>query len=294
MLHERTEAVASPIDLTAGRAVLRATAGRAGSLDEKLEHLRASLRDLDSLVVCFSGGVDSALLLKVAYDVLGARCVALTAVSPSLPERERRQTRAIASEIGVVHHLRESAEIEDPDYLSNPEKRCYYCKRATFDVTDALVAEIGFAHVAIGTNLDDLGEHRPGQEAGRQRNVLQPLVDAGFRKVDVRQAAKSLGLSVWDKPEAACLSSRVPYGTQITVERLGRIESCEDTLLSLGFRVFRVRYHDDVARIELGVDELQRAFEPQVAPKILSGFKAAGFKYVSVDLEGYRRGSMNE
>ena len=263
-------------------------------LADKLAHLRAHLRELGSLVVGFSAGVDSTFLLKVAYDELGSRCVALTAVSPSLPESERLDAIRIATSIGVEHVLKESAEIHNPKYRANPKSRCFYCKMALFDIAEDVKKATGIEHVAIGTNTDDLSDHRPGHAAAEQRGVLHPLVEAGFSKAEVREASRQLGLDVWNKAEFACLSSRFPYGTEITEARLLRVETCEEVLRDLDFKVFRVRYHDDLVRIELGEDELERAFGADVRAQIVRRCKAAGFKYVSLDLQGYRRGSMNE
>lgn len=263
-------------------------------LEDKMARLESRLRELGDVIVGFSGGVDSAFLLHVAHKVLGDRCVALTAVSPSLPAREREEAEALAQSIGVEHVLRESDEIHNPKYLENPRNRCYFCKMALFDIAEALKAEAGMKHMVIGTNCTDLKGHLPGLAAARERGVQCPLVEAGFTKQDVRQGARLLGMSVWDKPAFACLSSRFPYGTAITEEKLNKVETCEDVLRDLSFRVFRVRYHGEMVRIELGQDEVLRAFEPEVREAILKGCRKVGFKYVAVDLQGYRRGSMNE
>jgi uncharacterized protein len=265
-----------------------------GDLTSKIERLRAGLRDLQGVVIGFSGGVDSAFLLQIAYEELGDACVALTAVSPSLPARERSEAISIAQRIGVRHVLRESSEIHNPAYRENPTNRCYFCKSALYMLAAELKRETGIEHVAIGTNLDDLNGHRPGMRAASEWGAIHPLVEAEFSKADVRAASRDMGLATWDKQEFACLSSRFPYGTSIDEERLMRVEKCEDLLSSLGFKVFRVRYHGPVVRIELGPDELNRALDPEIRPRIVEGCKAAGFKYVSLDLEGYRRGSMNE
>lgn len=263
-------------------------------LDEKLARLRGRISALGELIVGFSGGVDSAFLLKVAVEELGPGAVALTAVSPSLPAREREEAERVAALIGARHILRESDEIHNPAYRANPTNRCYFCKMALFDIAHALSQEAGVAHMAIGTNVTDLKGHLPGLQAAHERGVLVPLVESGFTKADVREASRMLGLETWDKPAFACLSSRFPYGTSITEEKLTKVETSEDVLRDLGFRVFRVRYHGEMVRIELGQDELPRALGAEVRDAISKRIKAIGFKYVTLDLDGYRRGSMNE
>jgi uncharacterized protein len=264
------------------------------SLEEKVTDLRRALRRLGSLIVCFSGGIDSAFLLKVAVEELGSRAVALTAVSPSLPELERQEAVRLAREFGARHELIDSDEIHDPAYASNPTDRCFYCKQALFRIADRLKQRLDIPHVALGTNLDDLGDHRPGLRAARLKGALSPLVEASLGKEEVRQAARQLGIDIWDKPAFACLSSRFPYGTHIDEVRLNRVATCEALLHSLGFRVFRVRFHGPIARIEVGEAEFTRLLDPQIRRRVTEGCREAGFRFVSVDLEAYRSGRLNE
>jgi pyridinium-3,5-biscarboxylic acid mononucleotide sulfurtransferase len=262
---------------------------------EKLAGLRARLRSLQSVLVCYSGGVDSALVLAVAHAELGARAVGMTAVSPSLPDIEREDAAAIARAIGADHRQVESREIDDPAYAANNPDRCFHCKSELYRIAAEKQREWSIAYVVNGTNLDDLGDYRPGLEAAKRAGVVSPLVELGFRKSDVRAAAMAVGLGVWDKPAAACLSSRLPYGTSVTRERLAQIGGLERVLkMELGFRNVRVRWHDTIARIELDAAELGRAAEPGAREKIVAAGQAHGFKYVTLDLGGYRQGSHNE
>lgn len=261
-------------------------------LEQKRARLQAVFEEMGSVLVAYSGGLDSAFVLAVARDVLGDRAVALTAVSHSLPEREKRDAMRIASELGARHELVESDEIHNPDYASNPSNRCFHCKSELYSITTRMRVELGLAHVVNGTNLDDLGDYRPGLEAAKQAGVRSPLVEAELHKEEVRTLAKARGLDFWDKPAAACLSSRIPYGTSVTPERLAQIEQLEDALHALGLRQVRVRYHDALARVEVGASELPAAFEQREA--IVRAGRAAGFTFVTLDLAGYKTGSLNQ
>jgi len=223
--------------------------------------------------------------------VLGDRALGLTAVSASLPAREREDAIRIARAIGARHELVESNEIHNPSYAANPSDRCFHCKSELYTITARRQRELGFAHVVNGTNVDDLGDYRPGLDAAKQAGVRSPLLEAALHKAEVRELAREVGLDVWDKPAAACLSSRIPYGTAVTPERLKQIERLEDALHDLGLRQVRVRYHQDLARIEVAKQELEAAFAQREA--IVKAGKAAGFTFVSLDLAGYRTGSLN-
>jgi uncharacterized protein len=261
-------------------------------MQAKLEALRARMRELGSALVCFSGGVDSAFVLAVAHQELGARAAGLTAISPSLAPSEREEAEALAREIGARHLILESQETRDPRYAANPVNRCYYCKSELYRLARAEADRQGFAHVLNGTNRDDLGDYRPGLDAASEAEVLSPLVDLGFTKEDVREGARLVGLRVWDKPAAACLASRIPYGTEVTMERLGQISAAEAAIKALGLRQIRVRYHGELARVEVSTQEIERAFA--VRDELVAACKRAGFTFVTLDLEGYRTGSHNE
>ncbi len=265
-------------------------------LQDRLARLRAAVRAHGSALVCFSGGVDSTFLLKVARDELGDACYALTVVSATLARSERDDAVALAGELGLGDRflLRDSHELERPGFAQNPTDRCYMCKSELLEIAGPLAAERGLGAVLLGTNLDDLGDHRPGLAAADERGAAHPMVDAELKKADVRALSRHLGLRTWDKPQLACLSSRFPYGTEITPERLARVDGLEDELRRLGFRQLRVRFHDSIARLEIDPADMARALEPGVREQIVAAGKRLGFTYVALDLVGYRSGAMNE
>ena len=263
-------------------------------MDPKLGALRTTLASYDRVVVAFSGGVDSAFLLAVAADVLGARCHAVTAVSQTMARSEIADARALAAELGLGarHHVVESHELDVPGFADNPTHRCALCKTELMDVAAPIAVALGDAAVVLGTNVDDLGDVRPGIAAAQARGARTPMVDADLRKVEIRALSRALGLRTWDKPQLACLSSRFPYGTQITPDRLRRVDAFEDALRDLGFRQLRVRFHDTIARLELDSADLARAVE--LRGRISAIGKQLGFAYVALDLGGFRSGSLNE
>jgi uncharacterized protein len=265
---------------------------RMDAAGEKHARLEEVIAGYGSALVCFSGGVDSTLLLRVAHDVLGERCRALTAVSITMAASERRGAVALAAEIGAALEVVDSHELERPGFAQNPTDRCYHCKAELLDIARPRADALGLSEVLLGTNLDDLGDHRPGLRAADERSARHPLVDAGFTKADVRTLSRALGLPTWDKPQLACLSSRFPYGTEITPERLQRVDGFEDGLRALGFRQLRVRYHGDVARLELEPADMPRALEAREA--IVALGRAQGFTFVALDLAGFASGSLNQ
>ena len=260
---------------------------------EKERALREALSSLGSVIVAYSGGVDSAYLAWVANDTLGERAVAITADSPSYPERHRQMATRIASQFGLRHEIIHTSELERPEYRANPANRCYYCKHELYTHLSRIASERR-AVVVDGSNADDRGDYRPGRQAAREFGVRSPLDDTDLSKDEIRELARLAGLPVWDEPASACLSSRIPYHSEVTDEKLRTIERAENVLREHGFRVCRVRHHDDLARIELGRAELSRALEPEMSATLVRELKAIGYRYVTIDLQGYRTGSLNE
>jgi len=266
------------------------------SAELKLAALRQALVAQHQVVVAFSGGVDSAFLLRVAVEALGEGCHAVTAVSATMARSEVADACALGQELGLGdrHHVVESHELERPGFAENPTDRCAMCKTELMSVARPLADRLGIARIALGTNVDDLGDFRPGIAAARDQGAIMPMVDAGLTKDEIRTLSRGLGLRTWDKPQLACLSSRFPYGTRITPERLRQVDDFEDGLRALGFRQLRVRFHDAVARLEIDADDLPRVVDPAIREQVVALGKRLGFAYVALDLAGFRSGSMNE
>ena len=262
-------------------------------LELKEKRLDAALKEVPSLIVAYSGGVDSAYLAYAAHRALGERMLAVTALSASYSARDREEAEKCVARINFRHEFIETDELANAAYRANNPDRCYFCKDELFEKLDQLASGREFTAVAYGVNVDDQGDWRPGQQAAREHKVLTPLLDAGLTKADIRELARRAELPVWDRPASACLSSRIAYGIEVTPERLAVIEKGEEALRELGFHQFRVRYHENLARIEIAPEELPRALTPGMAQKFVEIFKALGFTFVTLDLEGYRSGSLN-
>ena len=260
----------------------------------KQHALHGILSELQSVVVAFSGGADSAYLAHTAHQVLGSRALAVTADSASYPDAHRQLALRVATEFRIPHEIIATDELLRPEYRANPANRCYFCKDTLYSRLTALAQQRGFVAVVDGSNADDRGDYRPGRQAAREHGVRSPLDEAELSKDEIRLLSREAGLPTWDVPASACLSSRIPYGSEVTEQKLGMIERAEAVLRSVGFRVFRVRHHETLARLEIARDEMPRALEPAVADRLTRELRALGYHHVTIDLQGYRLGSLNE
>lgn len=263
-------------------------------LEEKERLLEELLKSMAPVIVAYSGGVDSSYLAYKAHQVLGERSLAVTAESASVPSRQRRMAALIVDKFGLNHRIVYSHELERPEYSANPFDRCYYCKDELFTILQDVARESGFKTILDGLNSDDTGDFRPGRKAGEEHQVRSPLLEAGLNKNEIRELSRRAGLPTADLPASACLSSRFPYGTEITEELLQRVDRGEEALREMGFEIFRVRHHDHMVRLEFGPEDLRKALSPEMAATLSATFKELGYKYVTLDLEGYRTGSANE
>jgi uncharacterized protein len=263
-------------------------------LETKEQHLRDLIAGLDSCIVAFSGGVDSSYLAVVAHRVLGEKALSVTAESPSYPTFQRNIALNIVRRFGLRHEIIASNEMNDANYVANPTNRCYFCKHELYTRLQTMAESRGYRYVLDGNNLDDTGDYRPGRQAGRELEVRSPLIEAGLRKDEIRELSRRLDIPTWDQPSSACLSSRIPYGSEVTVEKLRMIDRGEEALRAMGFAQCRVRHHGDVARIEIAREELSSALSLDVFDRLSREFKKIGFKFVTIDVDGYRTGALNE
>lgn len=263
-------------------------------MDAKFQRLTQLLGESERLLVAFSAGVDSTFLLKAAHMTIGARAIALTAASPTVPPGELDAAKNFADSLGCRHIVVDSHELTNPSFSRNPDNRCFFCKDELYRISRAEADKLGIETIVDGTNLDDLKDHRPGLKAADEWGVRHPLVEAEMTKDEIRRYSRELSLPTWDKPSSPCLSSRFPYGTEINLERLKKVGNCEVFMKQLGFREFRVRYHGDLARIEVSQNEIDRLFDKSIREAIVKRFKEVGFNFVSLDLQGFRSGSLND
>jgi uncharacterized protein len=265
-----------------------------GALEEKQSKLFDILSDLRRVIVAYSGGTDSAYLAWAARQALGSNAIAITADSPSIPASHKRDALEFARQFEIAHEFLPTAEFENPDYVKNDANRCFHCKDELFTVLEKIALDRGYDNIIYGVNKDDLGDYRPGQRAARLHQVKAPLVEAGLSKPEIRELSRIAGLPTWDRPAAACLSSRIPYGTPVTVENIRTVEVGEEEMKALGFRQFRTRFHGELVRIEIAREEMPLALNMEMAGKLSDIFRKLGYKFVALDLDGYRQGSLNQ
>jgi pyridinium-3,5-biscarboxylic acid mononucleotide sulfurtransferase len=263
-------------------------------LEEKQERLLAQLRGMDRVIVAYSGGTDSAYLAWAANEALGERAIAITADSASIPASHKRDAEEFVRKFGIVHEYIETHEFENPDYIKNDANRCFHCKDELFKRLSEYAGTRGITEIIYGVNQDDLGDYRPGQNAAKLHSVKAPLVDAGLTKAEIRELSRMSGLPTWDRPAAACLSSRIPYGTPVTIQNIKTVEVGEEEMKALGFRQFRTRFHGELVRIEVAREEMEKALTMEMAGKLTAIFRKLGYQFVTLDLQGYRQGSLNE
>ncbi len=263
-------------------------------MSDKQQHLFDILSSMDQVIVAYSGGTDSAYLAWAAHQALGSRAIAITADSASIPTSHKRDAEDFVHRFGIAHEYIETHEFDNPDYLKNDKNRCFHCKDELFTRLAEVGRERGIENIVYGVNMDDLGDYRPGQNAAQQHKVKAPLVEAELTKAEIRELSREAGLPTWDRPAAACLSSRIPYGTPVTIQNIRTVEVGEEEMKALGFRQFRTRFHGELVRIEIAREEMQHALNMEMAGKLTSLFRGLGFKFVCLDLEGYRQGSFNQ
>ncbi len=265
-----------------------------GRLEEKERTLIDALARMQRAIIAFSGGADSAYLAWAAHRALGRGALAITADSPSFPESHKRDAEAFVKQFGIAHEYIQTNEFDSPAYVANNPDRCFHCKDELFTRLEQVGRERGIEHIVYGVNVDDLSDYRPGQRAAKQHRVDAPLADAGLTKAEIRELSRRAGLPTWDRPASACLSSRIPYGTPVTIQNVKTVEAGEEQIKALGFRQFRVRFHGEMVRLEIAPEEMEKALTVEMARRFTALFKGLGFKYVALDLEGYRQGSLNE